>query len=130
VSRALSLVFGLGGLVLLASGCGSYGGPFNFSVVNNLNETVVLRDCVNSTCTSANEPWTIKAGKVGEDLGVPDGVLRAERVSSPSGTVLGCVPFRFTKTPPSHFQVKLSEMVPCGDSAGSHVVGGHDWPPL
>jgi len=118
------------GCVLAIASCGSYGGPFNFSVVNNLNEATILRVCENAKCTNPDEPWTLRAGQTGKDLGVPDGILRAEKVFSQSGQVLGCLPFRFTGTPPSHIQVKLSEMVPCGDSSGARAAGGGDWPVL
>jgi hypothetical protein len=120
----------LGGLLLTASvfvisGCGNYGGPFNFGLKNNLRETVDVLDCNNSTCSKAAGEWIIPPGSVGQGVGVPDGVLRAQKVFSQSGKALGCLPFRFSTTPPGNLQVDVSEMVSCGDSGGAH---GKDWP--
>jgi hypothetical protein len=130
VTRAAAIALGLSTFAFLVASCGNYGGPFNFDVVNNLTQTVVLRQCANPTCTESNEPWTIKAGQVGDGFGVPDGILRSMKVFSASKKVLGCLPFRFTGTPPSNIRVDLSEMVPCGDSGGARTAGRHDWPAL
>jgi hypothetical protein len=112
--------------IILAS-CGRGGGPFNFGLYNNLHETVVLKTCSNTKCTSTFNATTFVPGQRAQDVGVPDGAPRAEALFSLSGRELGCLPFQFSTTPPGNLQVYLSELIPCGHSGGVH---GHDWPSI
>jgi hypothetical protein len=121
VFLGLPLLAGL----LIVSGCGKDNGPFNFPLKNNLHETVVLQNCLNAKCTRVNNPTTFVPGQVAQDVGVPDQILRSVKVFTQSGKALGCLPIQFSTQPPSSFQINLSEMVPCGNSGGSH---GKDWP--
>jgi hypothetical protein len=107
------------------SSCGNDWGPFGFSLRNDLHNTAVVESCLNTKCTNVNNPATLAPGQIAPDVGVPDQLLRAEKVYSHSGRVLGCLPFRFLTTPPSKVTVDLSRMAPCGESGGSH---GNDWP--
>jgi hypothetical protein len=122
------------GLVALLAGTGCVANDtlFDFNVTNNMGFAVIIRQCGNASCTNTSPPYsspiTLKNGQSYPDAGDPDGVLRAEKVFSLSGKTLGCLPFRFSDTPPATFAVRISQMVPCDRSGGSSAVGGHDWP--
>lgn len=100
---------------------------FNVAVKNNTSGTVTLGECGNS-CASFADTWVIKPGQSASTGQDPDGVSRPMEVLSISKNVLGCLPFQFSKTPPDGTVVNVSQMVPCGQSVGAQVSGGHDWP--
>jgi hypothetical protein len=100
---------------------------FFVSVQNDTSHTVVLGEC-SGDCGSFDYTWVLKphqSASTGQD---PDGVFRPMEVLSRSKAVLGCMPFQFSKTPPSGTVVQISQMVPCGRSLGAAVSGYHDWP--
>jgi hypothetical protein len=106
---------------------GSNDSAFSVGVKNNLAETVILGACSRS-CGPFLDTWTVKPGHVVSTTQDPDGVSRPIEVLSTSRTVLGCLPFRFRKTPSDGISVSVRKMVPCGNSAGTKEAMGRDWP--
>ena len=116
-------------LSLVACGVDVGGNDRAFSVgaKNDLAQTVILGACSGS-CGSFLDTWTVTPGQVVSTTQDPDGVSRQIEVLSKSRTVLGCLPFRFSKTPSDGTVVNVRKMVPCGDSAGAKETNGQDWP--
>jgi hypothetical protein len=100
---------------------------FHVAVKNNTSETVILGACKDD-CGSFAGTWVIQPGQSASTGQDPDGVFRPMEVLSKSRTLLGCLPFKFSKTPPAGGVVDVSQMVRCGNSAGAEVSGGRDWP--
>ena len=119
-------------LALLAAiafqGCVNQEGTFSFRLTNDTSQSVVDRGCNNHSCSSLGSAVTLKPGQSIQDATDPDGVVRSEKISSRSGTTLGCLPLRFSQTPPANTEVKISQMVPCRSSGGAGETGGRDWP--
>ncbi len=118
-------------LLLAACGVpdiGSNDDLFNVTVLNNTKQTVVDQSCSNSSCSSHNEDVALKPGKTLNDGEDPDGVVRSDRIVSTSGSVLGCLPFRFHSAPRITLVVNVSEMVPCGSTGGVSFTLGKNWP--
>jgi hypothetical protein len=106
---------------------GSNDNLFTVAVQNDTSETVALGQC-SADCGSFSYTWTLRphqSASTGQD---PDGVLRPLEVLSSSHVILGCMPFRFSKTAPSGTVVQISQMVPCGNSVGAEASGEGDWP--
>jgi hypothetical protein len=129
-SRSVTRVtlFVMATLVIAACGIGSNDDLFGVLLINNLGQTVVERACSDASCSSSDDSVTLPPGRTTQDPQDPDGVLRATQVTTLSGQVLGCLPYRFSKTPPKELTVYVSQAVPCGDSGGTEAVNGGDWP--
>jgi hypothetical protein len=115
---------------VLLGACGANDNPFTVTIVNDTAQTVVDHGYfVTQRGTSkGGGAVTLKPGhSFGESEFADEGV-DADRITSPGGETLGCLPFKFSNNPPVTLVVKVSEMVPCGNSGGSSAVGGHDWP--
>ena|ERR1039458_7763002 len=130
--RNASIAFMLGLCVLLAGGCTAEPNGFTLSLVNDTSSVVKIEQCAGSgrkckiaaytSVTSLSPGQSMVTGQV------PDGDLFPIVVFSKSGVTIGCLPFRFTKSPPSTMLVRVSQKVSCGDSLGNGVSGGRDWP--
>lgn len=100
---------------------------FSVDVRNNTSQPVDLGTC-SELCGSFLGKATLEPGRSMPTAQDPDGVFRPIEILSSSGGVLGCLPLRFSKTPPAGLVVSVSQMVPCGKSAGTTLEQGRDWP--
>jgi hypothetical protein len=103
---------------------------FSVKVENDLSETVVVGACNGyaPSCSSVAYSLTLSPGVSSSTSQEPDGTFRPMKVSTKSGRTLGCLPFRFDNVTPPTFVVRVSQMVPCGQSLGRKTTEGHDWP--
>jgi hypothetical protein len=129
VTKSMVGIFLLCTVALAACGVdvGGNDDQFTVAVRNNTSETVTLGAC-EDTCGSFAGTWVIRTGQSASTGQDPDGVFRPMEVLSSSRVLLGCLPFKFSKTPPSGRFVDVSQMVRCGKSAGAEASGGRDWP--
>jgi hypothetical protein len=126
-------IVAVGVLVLLgASGIdiGSNDDQFYVAVRNDTSQILTLQECntYSATCGSSGLAWVLtphQSATTGQD---PDGVFRPMEVLSKSKTVLGCMPFQFSKATAANTAVQITQMVPCGKSLGAWASGGRDWP--
>ena len=115
-------------------GCGANHGevppPVNLKVTNNTTRTVIARACYGlyPSCRATAYTIQLQPGQSGTTAQQPDGIFRPMMVTSEYGAVLGCLPFQFNAVTPTNADVKITEMVPCGDTLGKAHSGGHDWP--
>jgi hypothetical protein len=128
-ARIAVVVLLLCGLMFQACGANP-GDPINLDVRNNTGTTVTVRACNGyaPSCSSTAYTVQLRPGQTSTTAQEPDGTFRPMMVASSQGSVLGCLPFQFSVVPPANDVVKVSEMVPCGDSLGKGHSGGHDWP--
>ncbi len=103
---------------------------FNVAVRNDTSHTLTLAECstTSAVCGSGGTFWVLKPRQEASTGQDPDGVLRPMEVQSRSKAVVGCMPFQFTKTPPTGTAIRITQMVPCGHSLGAAASGGRDWP--
>lgn len=112
---------------IVLQACGADDITFQAKVINNSPNAVVDRQC-NITCNRFFTRVVLRPGQSTNDNESPDGVQEPDRITSLSGKVLGCLPFRFANVPSAQVAVKISQMVPCGESDGTDKTHGHDWP--
>ena len=104
------------------------GDPFNLSIHNDSPDTVIVHSCINKTCDKYLQSVTLDPGKRDPEGGTADGLTRAFKITSSDGTVLGCMPFRFTRPLTVNPSFEVSTMVPCGSDGGVGSAGPGDWP--
>jgi hypothetical protein len=115
----------LGAFLLQA--CGADDSTFTVKIRNDTSQLVIDRQC-NITCDQFLTKIQLKPGQSATDVESPDGVSSPDKLYSSSGVVIGCLPIRFSKTPPRSVTITVSQSVTCGHSSGSESAGGHDWP--
>jgi hypothetical protein len=126
-ARIFTCVF-LGAILLTA--CGANDGPFTVTIVNDTTQTVVDHGYFITVPGTSNGGGRVvlKEGHSFEEDEFANEGVDADRITTLGGETLGCLPFKFSENPPVAVVVKVSEMVPCGNSGGSKAVGGADWP--
>lgn len=113
---------------VVLTGCGTTGSPFYLSLHNDTPQEVVVAAC-EVPCTGYTYTVPLVRRQSGKVAQWPDGGLRPMKVLNKTKRVtLGCLPFRFHRTPPAGTVVDVSRMVPCGDDLGASATGGQDWP--
>lgn len=125
VTRALVAIFLLP-LLFLAS-CTANDNMFNLAITNDTSQAVRVGDCEGS-CQAFAYTLDLKPGQTANGGFNPNGYFTPMKVLSGSRRTLGCLPFKFSKTPPANANVDVSQKVPCGDSLGAKSVHGRDWP--
>jgi hypothetical protein len=90
-------------------------------------QVVIDRQC-NITCNQYFTKVRLNPGQFATDVESPDGVSSPDKLFSSSGATIGCLPLRFSRTPPHSLEIDVSQSVPCGGSSGSKATAGHDWP--
>jgi hypothetical protein len=100
---------------------------FNVGVRNNSSESVLLEACT-AYCRPFGVSWYLRPGQSASTGQDPDGAFRPMELLSQRKILLGCLPFRFSKDPPSGTVIDVSQMVPCGKQVGAAAAGERDWP--
>jgi hypothetical protein len=95
---------------------------FFLKVHNDTSRTVTLGPCV-SGCESMSDYVVLIPGQTGSTYQNQDGQSAPWEVTSRSLGVIGCMPFQFRTEAPSGSVVQVSQMVPCGTSAGGSATG-------
>ena len=107
--------------------CSANDDAFSVELINNTGNTVIVKPC-NGTCHSYASSVVLQSGHSMSTVQDPDGYFRPIKVTTPSGSTLGCLPFRFSSTPAKMLSVDISKVVSCGTSGGNRETQGHDWP--
>ena len=107
---------------LLLQGCGANDVSFNVTISNNTDHTVVDHGYFE---TQAEE---LKPGQSLDEAEFPNEGVDQDRITTPSGHVLGCLPFQFSEIPPIELRVNLIEMVPCRNWGNPSGNSKYDWP--
>jgi len=87
-----------------------------------------LSVCASQDCAKRLDPWHLEPGETGAVNVEVNGGYGPAIVTSPSGLIVGCLPFRLSKRPPAGFVTLTSSAVPCGTSGGVAAADGKDWP--
>jgi hypothetical protein len=123
----VALVVALFTIALVLASCGAEDVTFTVQVKNDSSQVIVDRQC-NITCDQFFTKVRLDPGQSTTDVESPDGVPSPDELFSPSGVVLGCLPFRFRTVPPGDIEVATSQAIGCGGSSGSTNAAGLDWP--
>lgn len=120
-------------LGLLVSGCGGFEDvPFIVTVRNNTPHTIVDYSFFGADYGTKHESSsgmvvTLAPGHSFGDLEYSNEGTDPDRITTPGGKVLGCLPFQFSASPPRSFVVKVTQMVPCRHWA-FETNNPKDWP--
>jgi len=139
-SRTLSVLTAVGVLTAISgvaynverslSGHGYNPNGFVVNVVNDTPSVVSIEQCAGSGRSCRIAPYSaIETVKPGHSIATAQTWDYREplQIMRPSGTIIGCLPFRYVRTP-NHLSVVVTSMVPCGHSLGAAAVHGKDWP--
>lgn len=122
---------GLALVALLLAGCtvGANDDPFSVKIVNDTPHTVVDHAWfVNRPGTSdGGGPVVLEPGHFFDESEFANEGVGQDRISTPTGKTLGCLPFQFSENPPTTIIVHIAEMKPCG-KWGDFKQSKHDWP--
>jgi hypothetical protein len=117
---------------LVLSGCtlGADDDPFNVKIVNNTSDTVVDHGWfVTKPGTSdGGGPVVLKPGKSFAESEFANEGVDQDKISTPSGKTLGCLPFQFSENPPLTIRVEVTEMVQCHNWGNPPGNSKYDWP--
>jgi hypothetical protein len=96
--------------------------PFNVKVTNDTSHAVVEQ-----TDEDASYSTVLTPGQSFLDPEYTNEGVQPDRMTSPQGETLGCLPFQFTETPSHTLKVRTSQLVKCKRWAvGANI--SHDWP--
>jgi hypothetical protein len=121
------VILGLGLLMVTLEACGAQDAGFNLELKNDTSNSVVVRPC-NGECQSFVAAITLHPGQSLGTAQDADGVLRPIEISSLSNKTLGCLPFRFNRTPSKNTDALISQLRPCSVLKGLDEDEGPGWP--
>jgi hypothetical protein len=107
--------------------------PFTVTIANDTRETII-----DHSFFGTNYGTKGVSGKYGQTVVVPPGQSFREseyynegvdfdRITTASGTTLGCLPFQFSKQPPKTLTVRVTQMIPC-QRWSQYGSDRQDWP--
>ena len=113
-------------LSTLLQACGAQDMPFSVPLKNNTNHVVTVLVC-NDKCQTYDARTHLLPGHTLSTAQYPDGILRPIKIVSPSNAA-GCLPFRFTQSPPSSIVIYVSQAVSCDELGREKLDSGQSWP--
>ena len=120
----------LASIAPLLSSCGANDNPFTVSIRNDTTQTVVDHGYfVTKRGTSDGGGAVIlKPGQSFVESEFANEGVDQDRITTLSGTRLGCLPFQFSNNPPVTIRVKVTEMVRCHNWGIPPGNSKYDWP--
>src|ERR1700722_1034564 len=93
--------------------------PFGFSILNDTVSPVIVRSCINMSCSQVAATYRLAPNQSLSVEGTADGILDAYKISTTVGRTVGCLPFRFEKRLNVDKNFKVSMNVPCRNDSGA-----------
>jgi hypothetical protein len=118
------------GIAFPLQGCtlGANDVSFTVTIQNNTSHTVVDHGYFVTKPGTSNGDGAVVL-KPGQSFGEPEFAnegVDQDRISTPSGKTLGCLPFQFSENPAIAIRVMITEMVRCHDWGNTN--SKYDWP--